>query len=94
MDSAEVKTYLIEAVENAQFHLYPIHTIDEGMALLTGVRAGTVEEEGTVNGLVSKRLRELALGLKAFAVGSPGVDAKKTTGDADGHGEMSPVTTS
>ncbi|HEV8716499.1 MAG TPA: hypothetical protein VGX03_27225 [Candidatus Binatia bacterium] len=29
---------------------------------------------------------------KAFAVGSPGVDAKKTAGDADGHGEMQTAT--
>lgn len=58
---------VIDAVAQGKFHLYPIRTIDEGMELLTGVRAGTVAEDGTVNGLVRKRLRELATGLKAFA---------------------------
>lgn len=40
------------------------------MELLTGVPAGTVDEEGTVNGLVNRRLRALATGLKAFAASS------------------------
>ena len=58
---------VLNAVEHGQFHLYPIRTIDEGIELLTGVRAGTNEEDGTINGLVSRRLRALAVGLKTFA---------------------------
>jgi predicted ATP-dependent protease len=61
---------VVEAVARGEFHLYPIRTVDEGLELLTGVRAGTVEEEGTVNWLVSRRLRDLATGLKAFAPAS------------------------
>jgi hypothetical protein len=38
--------------------------------ILTGVRAGEVGEEGTVNEAVSARLRELALGLKEFSSGN------------------------
>ena len=72
---------VIEAVGQGTFHLYPIRTIDEGIELLTGVRAGTVEEEGTVNGLVSRRLRDLASGLKAFAAGSNG--EKQSASDED-----------
>jgi len=55
---------VIEAGAQGQFHIYPVRTIDQGIELLTGVRAGTEDEEGTVNGLVSRRLRELATGLK------------------------------
>jgi ATP-dependent Lon protease len=62
-----LRTDVIEAIAQGQFHLYPIRTVDEGVELLTGVRAGTVEEEGTVNWLVKKRLHELAAGLKEFA---------------------------
>jgi lon-related putative ATP-dependent protease len=58
---------VIEAVRQGKFHIYPIRVIDEGIELLTGVCAGTAEEEGTVNGAVSRRLGELAQGLKAFA---------------------------
>lgn len=68
---------VIEAVAQGKFHIYPIRTIDEGIALLTGVRAGTVAEEGTVNGLVSHRLRHLATDLKAFSTGSEEARIKK-----------------
>jgi lon-related putative ATP-dependent protease len=61
---------VIEAMAQGRFHIYPIRTIDEGIALLTGVQAGAEDEDGTVNGLVSRRLRELAMGLKAFAASS------------------------
>jgi predicted ATP-dependent protease len=76
---------VIAAVEKGQFHLYPIRTIDEGIELLTGVRAGTVDEEGTVNGLVSKRLRDLVLGLKAFAPSSERAEAKQQFDDEQDH---------
>jgi ATP-dependent Lon protease len=68
---------VIDAVEKGQFHVYPVRTIDEGIEILTRVRAGTVEEEGTVNALVNKRLRELATGLKAFASSANGAEARK-----------------
>ncbi len=63
---------VIRAVEEGKFHIYPISTIDQGIELLTGVKAGEKDEEGnypegTVNFLVDKKLRELAEGLKAFA---------------------------
>jgi predicted ATP-dependent protease len=68
---------VIEAVAQGQFHIYPIHTIDEGITLLTGVRAGTVAEDGTVNGLVNRRLRHLATDLKAFGTGGEEASTKK-----------------
>ncbi|HJY84078.1 MAG TPA: ATP-binding protein [Candidatus Binatia bacterium] len=74
---------VIEAVAQGQFHIYPIRTIDEGIALLTGVRAGTVEEEGTVNGLVSSRLRDLATGLKAFGSRDEEASTKKPDNDEE-----------
>jgi ATP-dependent Lon protease len=76
---------VIEAVEKGRFHLYPIRTIDEGIELLSGVRAGTVDEEGTVNGLVSKRLRDLALGLKDFAPSGERSEAKQLFDDEQNH---------
>ncbi len=74
---------VIEAVAQGKFHIYPIHTIDEGITLLTGVRAGTVAEEGTVNGLVSRRLRALATDLKAFGTGGEETSAKKPGNDEE-----------
>ena len=31
---------VLEAIENGDFHIYPISTVDEGIELLTGVEAG------------------------------------------------------
>jgi len=56
---------VVEAVENGQFHVYAISTIDQALELLTGMPAGEPDEEGnyppdTVNGRVQARLKELA----------------------------------
>jgi len=49
----------VDAVQGGTFHIYPVDTIDQGIELLTGVRAGTLEEPGTINYLVATRLREM-----------------------------------
>jgi predicted ATP-dependent protease len=49
----------IEAVERGVFHIYTVETIDQGIEILTGVRAGTVDEPGTINYLAAKRLTEM-----------------------------------
>ncbi len=51
--------------------------------LLAGVRAGTVEEEGTVNGLVGRRLYTLAASLKAFAPSGAGKSNSESGNDSD-----------
>jgi predicted ATP-dependent protease len=48
------------AIERGQFHIYPIDTVDRGIETLTGVRAGTIDEPGTINYLVDQRLRRMA----------------------------------
>jgi predicted ATP-dependent protease len=59
----------IAAVERGQFHIYPIETIDQGIELLTGVRAGTIDEPGTINHLVTQRLKSMAELLRGAAPG-------------------------
>lgn len=63
---------VIDAVADGQFHIYPIKTIDEGIALLSDLPAGEADEdgdypEGTVNYLVAQRLRNLAEKQRRFA---------------------------
>ncbi len=58
---------VVEAVADGQFHIYPVRTVDEGIAILTGVEAGERDEDGkfpedTVNRLVDDGLRRLASG--------------------------------
>ncbi len=50
----------LAAVEKGSFHIYPVETIDHGIEILTGVRAGAVDEPGTINYLVDQRLRWMA----------------------------------
>ncbi|MBI4301801.1 MAG: AAA family ATPase [Chloroflexi bacterium] len=66
-----LKEEVVEAVREGKFHIYPVKTIDEGMEILTGAKAGVKREDGTfeedtVNYRVDKRLRELAKGLRDF----------------------------
>ena len=48
------------AIERGEFHIYPIDTIDRGIEALTGVRAGTIDEPGTINYLVARQLKRMA----------------------------------
>lgn len=68
---------VVEAVKNGQFAIYAVSTIDEGMEILTGVKAGERAqngrfEAGTVNRLVEDKLRLFAERGRSFV---------KTAGD-------------
>ncbi len=51
---------VVAAVQRGEFHIYPIDHIDMGIEVLTGVKAGTIEEPGTINYLVHQRLKKMA----------------------------------
>jgi len=70
-----LKEEVLEAVKAGKFHVYPVKTIDQGIEVLTEVKAGTrlpdgKFEKGTVNFMVDESLREMALKLREFA-GTP-----------------------
>ena len=53
---------MIQAVSEGRFHIWSVGTIDEGIEVLTGRKAGVRDgsglfEEGTVNSLVDSQLR-------------------------------------
>lgn len=58
-----LKEEVIEAVQKGIFHLYPISRVEEGIEILTGIRAGKKTargyEKGSVFYLVEKRIKEL-----------------------------------
>jgi len=63
---------VVEAVSKGKFHIYPVKTIDQGIEILTGKKAGKRKADGTypkgsINRLVDDKLKELAEGLKNFA---------------------------
>ena len=56
---------VIEAVRAGQFHIYPIATVDEGLALLTDLEVASLGDDGefpedSVHALVADQLREFA----------------------------------
>src|SRR3546814_11078188 len=62
---------VVEAVAEGRFQIYPIETIDEGIALLTGRPAGTREPdgsfpEGSIYRLVEERLVTFAEARRHF----------------------------
>lgn len=74
-----LKEEVVEAVQAGKFHIYPVKTIDKGMEILTGVKAGErkpdgVFEENTVNYKVDERLKNMAEYLREF----PGFAIEKT----------------
>lgn len=67
IDNLVLGREVLEAVRAGQFHLHPIRTLDEGIELLTGCRAGAVDEPGTIHHCAAQRLRALAEGMRRFA---------------------------
>lgn len=54
-----------QAVDEGQFHIYPVEHVDQGIELLTGLTAGQADEQGeyppdSINAKVKQRLAELA----------------------------------
>jgi ATP-dependent Lon protease len=58
---------VLQAISQGQFHLYPVQTVDEGIELLTGIRAGSPAEAGTFHGLVDRNLQAMAESLRNFS---------------------------
>ena len=68
-----LKEEVVDAVKESKFNIYSVKTIDEGVEVLTGKKAGQRQadgtfEEGTVNFLVDKQLRDMAEKLKEYPI--------------------------
>jgi predicted ATP-dependent protease len=66
-----LKEEILDAVKEGKFHIYAVNTIDQGIEILTGLKAGVKGKDGTfeketVNDRVDKRLREMAERLREF----------------------------
>jgi ATP-dependent Lon protease len=74
---------VVEAIEEKKFHIYPVKTIDQGVEILVGARAGKRKKDGTyeqgsVDYLVDKKLRDLAYQMRDFDSGDK--ESKKSQG--------------
>jgi predicted ATP-dependent protease len=66
-----LKEEIVDAVKQGKFHIYAVKAIDEGIEILTGVKAGERREDGTfedgtVNCMVDKHLKDMAEKLREF----------------------------
>lgn len=62
VDDLVLSDKVVDAVKHGQFHIYPIKHIDEGIEILTGVRAGQRDFKGnypmdSVHGLAMEKLK-------------------------------------
>jgi hypothetical protein len=46
-------------VREGRFHIWAIHTVDEGIELLTGMPAGDLDQEGAFHHRLDQRLQEI-----------------------------------
>jgi ATP-dependent Lon protease len=82
IDDLMLRKDVVQAVQEGKFHVYPVKTIDQGIEILTGVEAGERLEdgrfkEGTVNGLVDRKLQELGKKIKEYEGGGEEAKEKK-----------------
>jgi len=72
-----LRTDVVQAVERGEFHVYEYRSVDEGLALLTDLPAGTRGADGnypesSVNGRVEARLLSMNDRARAFAAPASG----------------------
>jgi predicted ATP-dependent protease len=86
-----LKREVIDAVQEGQFHIYPISLVEEGIEILTGIEAGAVQPdgtypEGTLFRKVDDRLNTITNIVKAF-----GKDTEGGAGKSDDNGGGCPT---
>ncbi len=57
---------VVEAAKAGKFHIYPISQVDEAIETLTGVPAGTPDEEGSINYLVASQITKMTAQRRSF----------------------------
>ena len=63
-----LKKEVIDAVKENKFKIWAVDSIDDGIEVLTGIRSGSIEEEGSINWLVDKTISEYSKKLKEFSI--------------------------
>jgi lon-related putative ATP-dependent protease len=62
---------VVDSVKDGKFHVYPIKHIDDGIEILTDIRAGVLQgdgtfPEGTINAMVKEKLEKMADKLSTY----------------------------
>jgi predicted ATP-dependent protease len=76
-----LKDEVVEAVRQKQFHIYPITRVEEGIEILTGVKAGKKTAKGyeknSVFDLVEQKLKEMYKKSRALKEDEPKAPKRK-----------------
>jgi predicted ATP-dependent protease len=77
-----LKDEVIEAVQAGKFHIWSVETIDEGIEILTGKKAGRLKkdgmyEKGSINDLVNSNLISLTEKWMEISEGKKKAPARK-----------------
>jgi lon-related putative ATP-dependent protease len=72
--SLHLSDEIIDSVKAGTFHIWAVKTIDEGIEILTGVKAGKKKKDGiyptgSINGLVYDKLKKYAITVANFGKG-------------------------
>jgi len=67
-----LKQEVVDAIQSGKFHIYPVSTIDEGIEVLTGVKAGVPSNDGkypagTLNRLIQDHLASMAEKVRGYS---------------------------
>ncbi len=82
-----LKEEILDAVHDGDFHIWAVETIDEGIEILTGVKAGIRNKDGSftkdsVKDKVAQRLYEMAMSMKTFGTNNDKEKKKGRGSDA------------
>ena len=66
-----LKDEVVDSVAKGQFQIYPVSTVEQGIEILTGLSAGTLDssgkfEAGTLFAKVDARLAQMAATMRKF----------------------------
>jgi predicted ATP-dependent protease len=91
-----LRSDVVEAVAAGRFHVWAVHTIDEGIELLTGVAAGTRGPDGqyppdSIHGRVEARLQALAEAAEKRKNDRPGENKQEPEPDEEPDEEIDGV---
>lgn len=50
---------IVRAVEDGKFHIYAVESIEEGIEILTGMKAGTIDEKDTIFYKANERIKQI-----------------------------------
>jgi ATP-dependent Lon protease len=87
VDDLMLRKDVVQDIEKGLFHIYPVASVEKGIEILTGVKAGSIREKGTVFHTVNERLKGLAIGLKEF--GTPEKTPEKAGSKSKGKSNTS-----